>query len=287
MPYDYEITTIVVSHNCLESLKISLNSLRDQRGVKHEIIVVDNDSSDGTVEYLRQSEIKTVFSDVNIGYGRAVNLGAGEATGEYLFVLNPDTEFSSSTLADLYDFARNSENIGMISPLIRYPDGTVQLTSRNLPGRSEFFLGRGSPMFKFGITDESAAGYIKPKDNKPLEVPAVSATALFIKKEIFSEIGGFDGRFFLYLEDIDLCKRVAERGLRIMLLPSVSVTHFWRGSSRKRRFFSIYHHHLSVWKYFRKHFPDERIYNTVLLAAIVLGMIASSIIAVFKTGSEG
>ncbi|MEE9555104.1 MAG: glycosyltransferase family 2 protein [candidate division Zixibacteria bacterium] len=286
MPNRCETSTILVSYNCLESLERSLASLKSQQGIEHEIIIVDNGSSDGSVEYLRGTGIKTIFSDRNLGYGQAINLGAEEASGKYLFVLNPDTEFSSSVLADLYRFAENSECLGMISPLILHPDGGIQVTSRKLPGRVDFFLGRGSPIYKLGIADESAAGYIRPKDDKPLEVPSVSATALFINRDLFDEIGGFDERFFLYLEDIDICKRISERDLKIVLLPSVSVIHSWRGSSRKRKYFAIYHHHLSVWKYFKKHFPNQYIYNFALLTALVFGFIISSLLAAIKLGSK-
>ena len=279
MPDRYVISTIVISYNCLGPLKDALNALKAQTGIDHEVIVVDNSSSDGTIEYLKNQSIKAIYSDINLGYGQAANLGAAEASGKYLFILNPDTVFGPITLAELYRFAESGEDIGLVSPLLLHTDGSLQVTSRKLPERLDFFLGRGSPLFKLGLTDESAAGYIMPHGDKPLEIPTVSATALLINRGLFNKIGGFDRRYFLYLEDIDLCRRVAEAGLKVILLPTVTITHSWRGSSRKRPFFAIYHHHRSVWKYFRKYYPGEWIYNSLLLIALCCGFIISSLLA--------
>ena len=278
MPINEGISSIVVSYNCLDSLKKCIGSLQNQRGIVNEIIVVDNDSVDGTVDYLKKRKLTTIFPGKNLGYGQAANLAAEKAEGKYLFILNPDTEFPPSTLADLYNFAERSDNVGLISPLLIYPDGRPQLSAREFPRRTDILFGRGSPLFWLGITGEKKAGYIRPADERPLEVPAVSATAIFIRKELFERIGGFDRRFFLYLEDLDLCKRIEQEGGKIILLPPVRVTHLWRASSRKRRFFAAFYHHRSVWKYFVKHYPDQRIYNTVLFVALVLGFVVSSVL---------
>jgi GT2 family glycosyltransferase len=277
MAFKDGITSIVVSYNCLESLKLCLQSLTDQKGVDNEIVVIDNDSGDGTQEYLKKEGIKAILSTSNLGYGRAVNLAANEATMKYLFILNPDTEVPSGSLNALYRYARASEEIGLISPVLRHPDGAPQLSARHFPGRLDFLVGRGSPLFKLGLAREKTAGYIWPENENPLEVPAVSATAVLIERELFCRIGGFDERFFLYLEDLDLCLRIRESGLKIMLLPSVQITHRWRQSSRNRRYFALYHHHLSVWRYFAKHRPQERFLNTILILALTTGFLVSSL----------
>jgi GT2 family glycosyltransferase len=108
-------------------------------------------------------------------------------------------------------------------------------------------------------------------------VPAVSATAVLVNRDLFQDVGGFDERFFLYLEDLDLCLRIRERGLKIILLPSVPVIHRWRQSSRKRRYFALYQHHRSVWAYFAKHRPAERLRNLALLFALTAGFMISSL----------
>lgn len=286
MPVNEGISSIIVSYNCLESLKKCISSLKNQSGVENEIIVIDNDSKDGTVDFLVGQALTAIFAGENLGYGRAANLAAKQASGKYLLILNPDTEFPQSALADLLDFAEHADNVGMISPLLVNQDGSVQLSARSFPGRLDFLFGRGSPLFRLRLTGEDMAGYISSSDDRPFEVPAVSATAILIKREFFEKIGGFDPRFFLYLEDLDLCKRINEQGRKIILLQSVKVTHLWRASSRKRRFFAACQHHLSVWRYFNKHYPDQKFRNFILLVALAFGFMVSSILMVLGAGGK-
>jgi GT2 family glycosyltransferase len=264
-----------VSYNCLESLKACVRSLEDQTGVESEIIVIDNGSNDGTVDFLKERKFRSILSQKNLGYGAAVNRAAKEAEGKYLFILNPDTELAPASLETLHKYAESNPDVGLVSPSLRYPDGRVQLSARKFPRRRDFLLGRGSPFFKYGLTGEKEAGYITVNGDKPVNVPAVSATALLVRSELFRRIGGCDERFFLYLEDLDLCRNVRNMKFEIVLLPSVTVFHSWRESSRKRPYFSSFHHHLSVFKYYRKHYPNQWLYNLLLLFALAVGLVIS------------
>ncbi len=278
MPFRYQISNIIVSYNCLESLKTCVASLEDQKGVESEMIVIDNGSNDDTDAFLKEQEFRTILSQKNLGYGAAVNQAAKNAEGKYLFILNPDTELPPTALDTIYRYAEDNPDVGLVSPCLRYPDGRLQLSARKSPRRRDFLLGRGSPPFLLGLTGEKEAGYIALDGDEPVDVPAVSATALFVRSELFQKIGGFDERFFLYLEDLDLCRRVGNMGFKVVLLPSVKVLHSWRKSSGKRPYFSSFHHHISVFKYFRKHYPDQWLSNLMLLSALVAGLVISSFI---------
>lgn len=275
MPLRYQISSIIVSYNCLEPLRACVRSLENQTGVESEIIVIDNGSNDGTVAFLKGQEFRTILSQKNLGYGAAVNRAAEKAEGKYLFILNPDTELPPNQLKTIYEYAEDNPDAGLVSPSLRYPDGRPQLSAREFPRRRNFLLGRGSPLFKLGLTGERKAGYITVNGDAAMNVPAVSATALFIRSELFMKIGGCDERFFLYLEDLDLCRSIKDMGLKVALLPSVTVSHSWRESSRKRPYFSSFHHHLSVFKYFKKHYPNQWLYNLFLLFALVAGLVIS------------
>lgn len=277
MPFQYQISSIIVSYNCLESLKACVRSLENQTGVESEIIVIDNGSNDGTVDFLKEREFKAILSQKNLGYGAAVNRAAKKAEGKYLFILNPDTELAPVSLETLHKYAESNPDVGLVSPSLRYPDGRIQLSARRFPRRRDFLLGRGSPLFLLGLTGEKEAGYIALDGDEPVNVPAVSATALLVRSELFRRIGGCDERFFLYLEDLDLCRNVRNMEFEIVLLPSVTVFHSWRESSRKRPYFSSFHHHLSVFKYYRKHYPNQWLYNLLLLFALVVGLVISSV----------
>jgi GT2 family glycosyltransferase len=271
-----EISIIIVTFNSLDPLKACLKSIGGQEGVAFETIVVDNKSSDGTGEFLGTQNVRRILPEKNEGFGAGVNLGQALAAGRYLFILNPDTILPPFTLKALHSFAVRADNFGLISPLIVWPNGSIQPSARKLPTRFDFLFGRGSPLFKLGITGENRAGYIRTEDEYPAAVPAVSATALFIETALFRSLDGFDRRFFMYLEDIDLCRRISEKNLTIWLLPAVRVIHGWRQSSKMRPYFSAFHHHRSVFQYFAKYYPTQFIQNLLLAAALVVGFILSS-----------
>jgi hypothetical protein len=284
LPSQIDISVVIVSYNCLESLKACLGSITAQEGITYEVIVVDNASDDGTREFLKCLKLNKTLLETNIGFGAGINLGASMAQGAFLFVLNPDTFLPPWTLKALYDFACENENAGLISPLIVWPNGAVQNSARSLPTRWDFLFGRGSPLFKLRITGERRAGYIEPTNDDPIVVPAVSATAAFIRAELFQSLGGFDSRFFMYLEDIDLCKRIGQRGMTIWLQPRVKVVHGWRQSSKTRPYFTSYHHHLSVLRYFRKHHPNQPIRNIMLAIVLSAGFLTSALLIAFGGG---
>lgn len=275
MDYREGISCVIVGYKSLEYLKTCIESLRRQEGTEFEIIVVDNDSRDGTAEYLRGIDVKCISLDKNSGFGAAANIGAREASYNYLLILNPDTVVPSGTLKKLRDSADSGPGFGLLAPALEYPDGGIQISARAFPRRRDFLISRGSPLFKLGITGEKKAGYIVPQNDRPVEIPAVSATAIMLKTDLFNEIGGFDERFFMYLEDIDLCRRINEKGLPVILLPGVRIRHSWRKSSSQRPFFTTFHHHLSVFKYFHKYEKNRLILNLGLAVALVFGFIYS------------
>jgi GT2 family glycosyltransferase len=284
LSFRYDISVIIVSYNCSDALKECLNSMAFQNCVTFEIVVVDNASGDDSAAYLKNQHYKKILSSRNLGFAAAVNLAVGQAEGLYLLILNPDTSLSPDALHGLFEFAECNPNAGIVSAMLISPEGGIQLSARTLPRRRDFILGRGSPLFKLGLTGEKEAGYIFPSDEQPLQVQSVSATALLIKHEIFKNIGGFDPRFFMYLEDVDLCRRISEKGLEIWILPSVKIKHSWRKSSRTRPYFASYQHHLSVLKYFNKYYPGQIFNNLLLLIFLVVGYAVSSIITFLKKG---
>jgi GT2 family glycosyltransferase len=282
MEYRDGITCIIVSYKSLDSLKTCVEYIMRQDGVVFEIVVVDNDSRDGTDDYLNKLNIKSVLLDENRGFGAAVNLAAQKAEYKYLFILNPDTIIPRNSLSKLFLFAESKSDFGLIAPGLQYPDGRPQLSARSLPRRRDFLLGRGSPLYRLGITGEKEAGYIIPDDSKPVKIPAVSATAIMAKTEFFNEVGGFDERFFMYLEDIDLCRRIRDRGMPIILLPEVKIKHSWRESSSKRPFFTSFHHHLSILKYFLKYDKNRLVLNMILAFALTAGFFLNAAIICCK-----
>lgn len=277
-----DVSIIIVSFNSLGYLKECLASISRQEGVTFETIVIDNGSRDSTVEFLSAQSCKSIISPKNLGFGAAVNRGAEIASGEYLLVLNPDTVLPKDCLSQLCAYADHLGDFGLLSPSFVHPDGRIQPSARNYPSRIRFLISRGSPLFKLGISGDKDAGYLIPEGNDPIRVPAVSATALFIKRGLFRGIGGFDSRYFMYLEDLDLCRRLREMKLTIWLLPSIKVIHNWGQSSKTRPYFALFHHHLSVLKYFRKYHASQWLHNSLLAIALGCGILISSALVMFR-----
>lgn len=282
MPSKLDISVIIVSYNCLEPLRECLQSLDSPGESALEIIVVDNDSHDGTPEFLRSQPVISFFPGENLGYGAAVNLGAQKAQGKYLLIINPDTVILPGALKALFDFSECHSGFGLISPLLVHPDGALQISAREFPQRRVIVFGRGSPLHKLGFTRERQAGYFENLGEGPVRVPAVSATAILIQSTLFRELNGFDERYFMYMEDIDLCRRLRDLNRDIWILPPVKIKHAWRKSSSKRPYFTSFHHHISVYKYFRKFYPHEWLKNTVLLLMLLAGFILNTLIIAVK-----
>jgi GT2 family glycosyltransferase len=272
MSCDYDISIIIVSYNCLDSLRICIESLSKQQSVRFEILVFDNNSKDGTPSFLETQSFKHILSKENLGFGAGVNRAAGSAEGKYLLILNPDTIVPPSTLSRLLEYAESDDAAGLVAPALRHPDGRLQPSARRIPRRREIVAGRGSPLRMLRIATDRTAGYIIQSGNEPMNVPAVSATAVLIEAAFFRKLGGFDERFFMYMEDLDLCLRIRNESKAIILLPAVSVTHVWRQSSRQRPYSSSYHHHLSIYRFFAKHYPARRALNLLLLIALSAGL---------------
>jgi N-acetylglucosaminyl-diphospho-decaprenol L-rhamnosyltransferase len=282
LPSQIDISVIIVSYNCLEPLRDCLNSLSVTEKISSEITVVDNDSRDGTPEYLRSLRIKAIFPGKNLGYGAAVNLGAAEVHGKYILVTNPDTIYTPDILKSLYDFAESHPKAGLVAPLLLHPDGTVQISARAFPRRRDLALGRGSLVHKLGLSDIKKAGYFENIGTEPQIVPTVPATAVLLSSVLFKKLNGFDKRYFMYMEDIDLCRRVTDLGYEIWILPPVKIKHSWRQSTSKRPYFASFYHHVSVYKYFIKFHPREYLKNSILFLMLIAGFILNSIVMALK-----
>jgi GT2 family glycosyltransferase len=239
-----DITVVIVSYNVLEYLQACLNSLLAQKGVVTEIIVVDNGSSDSTVEILHQKfpSVKVIANTINKGFSGANNQGILEAQGEYIFMLNPDTELKDeNVLLVMKEYLRSHSNVGMVAPCLLNTDNSFQPSFWPLPGAKELF---------FELVYLHKAG----KKKMPLTatiVGAVSGAAMFFNKSLLANaVGGFDEDMF-WMEDTDLCYRVNKTGKEIAYLPNVKVVHHG-GKSSTNYLVVIPNQVLSKIKFFKK-----------------------------------
>lgn len=240
---------------CIESIKQA-----DLSGLVFEIIMVDNNSADGTVAAVKNKypEVKGLQSEHNRGMGGGNNLAARGAVGEYLLILNNDTLVKKDSVKKIIDFYKGRPDAGLVGPKLLYPDGHLQYSCLRFPGiltplyRRTFlgqFAKRHLDLFLFADYDHQTAR----------EVDWVQGSAMLIRRNLFEELAGFDERFFMYFEDIDLCRRIWQTGWKVFYCPeSVMIHDHTRASANQRWFLAPFTNrlsqiHLASWiKYFIK-----------------------------------
>ncbi len=243
-------SAIIVNYNTKELVENCLNSIFTHcDDGSFEIIVIDNASQDGSVEMFKNNfkdKVKLIANSRNAGFGSANNQGAKIARGEYLFFLNSDTIIKNNILVELEKSFLRDENIGAVAPKLFLEDGGEQ------PYAFGNFPSLASAVFeKF----KSSAKY----RSNPFEVDWASGAALAVKKNVFEKLGGFDKKFFMYFEDIDLCKRIKEAGYKILVNPRASLTHLC-GKSLSRFIKRKRYYYESQDYFYKKHYGSFKMY---------------------------
>ncbi len=233
-----DVSIIIVNYNVKEFLANCIESIRRSSGdLSTQIIVVDNQSTDGSKEFLQThfGDLTYIWNEKNVGFGAANNQGIHIADGEFILLLNPDTILQENTLQVMLDFMRENPEVGVSGCKIVNPDGTFAPESRrSVPTLSNSMyktLGLSSLFPKSRLFSTYYLGWMSPDLGS--EVPVLSGSFMFFRGSVLRELSGFDERFFMYGEDIDLCVRVAKEGWKIIYLPSTSIVHYKGESSKK------------------------------------------------------
>ena len=199
-----QISIIIVNYN---TKQLTLNCLRTiyeyTKDINFEIIVVDNASSDGSVEAIKASYplVKIIEPNKNLGFGRANNLGAKYAQGEYLFLLNSDTLLIENTLSVLYTFMKNreSENIGACGVSLLNGQQQKTISAGHFPSLLQEFSDIGfRHLYKNYYNNKLSLAFSIPKDGDVREVDYICGADIFMKKELFDKLKGFDEDYFMY-----------------------------------------------------------------------------------------
>jgi GT2 family glycosyltransferase len=253
----------IVTHNSVAELRrlfAGQVEVAQQLGVP--LAVVDNHSTDGTVELLREwrqrhPELIVSFQARNLGYAGAVNVAFALLSERDVLLVNPDVELDEGAVRELTRFLEANPLVAVCAPRLLYNDGRLQPSARR-PASLAAMIGSlsGNSTGAFGRSYER---YLSPAGSPGTgDVDWVIGAAMLIRRLAFDELGGFDPGFFLYMEDADFCRRCATSGWRVVYLPWVSVHHeYGRASSQheaslissaaRRR------HVRSLVRYWRKH----------------------------------
>jgi len=287
-----DISIIIVNYNSLEFIKGCMESIKrltgSSRGEKnkssYEILVVDNKSGDGSIEYLKeQAKVNGILHFIpnkkNMGFSIASNIGALKAKGKYLLFLNPDTKFLEGDLKSLigfYNKKNEDSRVGVVGAKIVNPDGTLQLSPRSFPTLSRQFY---ESYFLYRIFKKNrvlGSYFMSWWDHKSeREVDWLAGSFMFIKKDIFMEAGMFDEDYFMYSEDSDLCLRLHRKGFKNYYFPYFIIEHIDKAVASR----NMAVREAGIWTsrrlYFKKNYSRV---HAVLLSLIYLAGVINRIL---------
>lgn len=277
-----DISIVIVNYKVKEYISNLLSSIEKARhSYNLEIFVVDNDSGDDSIEYLqnRYPNVNYIANSDNVGFGKANNQAIKEAKGKYTLIINPDTLVSEDTLSVLFKHMEKNEKCGAAGCKILNPDGTFAPESRrsvptiwaaacrvfgldNLFPNSKLF---GQYYLSWLPIDEVA------------KVPVLSGSFMFWRTKVLKQIGGFDERFFMYGEDIDLCYQIQNTGFHIEYVPGTSIIHY-KGESTKKgdlRYIKLFNK--ALYQFYEKNYSTR--YSVLFKILIYLAVTIKTVIS--------
>ena len=271
------LSVIILNYNVRYFLQQCILSV--QRAVENleaEIIVVDNDSHDGSCEMVKTHfpSVTLIENRVNLGFSKANNQAVEKATGEYVCILNPDTAVAEDTFAKALHYADNTDNLGALGVYLM--DGTGNFlpeSKRNLPtpGVSMMKLG--------GFSKKYYASHLSEEDHGQTDV--LVGAFMLMKTALYRAVGGFDEDYFMYGEDIDLSYKITQKGLENHYLGSTTVLHYKGESTQKdQQYFERFYGAMQI--FYKKHFNR----NFFLEKSVDLGVSLAKKAQKFKRGKD-
>jgi len=275
MSKNIDISIIIVNYNVKDFLYQCINSIyKSPNNLNIEIIVVDNNSKDGSADFIKSkfANLKFIELNENLGFARANNIGIKESKGKYILILNPDTIIQEDTLRKMYDFMESHPEIGCSGCKVLNPDGSFQLACRRgfptpwasfsklfglqkLFPKSKFFAKYNQT---FRSTDET------------YEIDAIMGAFMFCRKIAIDQVNGFDNNFFMYGEDIDLCWRLRECGWKVYYYHQTSIIHYKGESTRRSSINEIKHFYKAMEIFAKKHYSKSKIFLSILKLGIFI-----------------
>lgn len=269
---------VIVNYRVKNFLKECLNSILSSKDkMYNEIIVIDNNSKDGSIELLKKEfpEVRLIENRQNKGFSFACNQGIKKSSGEYILLLNPDTVFPQKDFSKMIEFMDSNPEAGICGSKIINYRGDLLYSCRSFPSfltsisSSQSLLERifpGNPLSRKYLLKDINHSRIQ-------EVDWVSGSCLFARKKMLDEIGLLDEDFFIYVEDVDLCYRANQAGWKVFYFPQVTFIHRVGQSTSQDRFKSKLEHHRSMWIFAKKHFHSNVLLRGIIFFGILVRLI--------------
>lgn len=276
-----ELSVIIVTWNSGNEIGDCLSSVITAAGnIRFEIIVIDNNSSDSTTEFVKSAEeknsspVKHIFNNDNKGFTIACNQGINNSAGNFILLLNPDTKIPENAITKLLLKLKSDAAAGAAAPQLLNIDGSVQHSCRRFPDYAGMFFEMTflSKVFKRSkIFNRWKMGDFSHDSEADVEQPM--GAALLIKSTTLKETGIFDEDFKMFFNDVDLCKRIYDKGYKIIFYPEAKFYHSKGVSIYKDRVRMIKIWNSDCLKYFRKHNYNFVLYYLLALSLQITGFL--------------
>jgi len=262
--YNVDLSIVIVNWNAHEVTAACVDSIaRNLEGLEYEIILVDNASSDGSVECFRKdSRVRLIENDSNLGFAKANNIGLRLAVGQVLLLLNNDTVILDDSIQRSLEYLQSRPTVGMMGCKLLNTDGTLQRSCSRFPRILTFLIGgqvvariveRLRPHSEFLFS----SAYLNGDHLRELRPDWIMGAFMMVKREAIEAAGMLDEDYFMYREDMDWCYRIRLAGWEIAYSPAPAIVHLGGGSSRAVPEATLRRELASVVLYFRKHHPDK------------------------------
>ncbi|HXC05613.1 MAG TPA: glycosyltransferase family 2 protein [Bacteroidia bacterium] len=258
-----DVSVVIVNYNVKELVLQSLETLfRYNKACSLEVFVVDNHSSDGSAEAIRNRfpEVHLIENTFNAGFPGANNQAFALSRGRYVFMLNPDTEFSDDALVKLVHYLDAHPEVGLAGPRLLNSDGSYQASVWRYPSLKGIFLEMLYLKSLLGFKN-----YADQDKTKPFEAESFSGAAILFRKEVMENIGVLDEQLF-WIEDVDYCYRAKHAGYTLMYYPYAAIKHHIGQSAKKNYNITVCNQIVNKIKFFKKYHPGLPWLTVVILS---------------------
>lgn len=282
---EINLSIIIINYNLADEIDNCLNSVikvMENGEFTYEVIIVDNNSPDKKLPSIEkkytQDFIHFYYLEKNLGFGKGCNFGSSKVTGEFICFLNPDTLINENIFTRIFRTFKSDKSIGIIGPKQQVREPFFDFSA----GYSPKIIFEVFNLFGLGVFVEGAIMYFRVKNkNQPLPVNWILGACIIIKADLFQLIGGFDKDYFMFFEEVDLCRRVINNGYKVLYAPNLKIHHIGSVSGKKDYTQYTIRTYSSKYLYISKHFESIRknIFHSLLYLQLFSQLIIWSILS--------
>ena len=268
-----DLSIIIVNFNVKEFIQNLLHSIEKATAdIEAEVIIVDNASTDGSVEFIKERfpKVKLIANENNLGFSKANNIGLKLAQGEFILLLNPDTLVGEDTFLKMIEFFKEHPKAGLAGCKVLKPDGTFYLPCRrSFPGPWTSFC-KVTGLSNLFPNNKLFARYNLTylDENQTYEVDAISGSFMMFTREVYENVGGLDEQFFMYGEDLDFCYRIQKAGYKVYYYNETQIIHYIGESTKRSSFDETKVFYEAMHLFVKKHLSSSFIVEVILRSAI-------------------